>query len=72
MRPNGRFISCFRLRLCALTGALFLVFAYQYLTMAKSLSGTTFIKGKPKRTRQGQSPNSKPRHNKKLSRGQGR
>ena len=40
--------------------------------MAKSLSGTTFIKGKPKRTRQGQSPNSKPRHNKKLSRGQGR
>ena len=40
--------------------------------MAKSLSGSTFIKGKPKRTTQGQSSNSKPKHNKKISRGQGR
>jgi len=39
--------------------------------MPKSFSGDTFIKGKPKRTRQGQSSNSKPKHNKKLSRGQG-
>jgi len=40
--------------------------------MSKSLSGGSFIKGKPKTTRQGQSSNSKPRHNKKLSKGQGR
>jgi len=40
--------------------------------MAKSLSGKTFIKGKPKTTRQGQSANSKPRHNKKLRVGQGK
>ena len=40
--------------------------------MKKSLSGDTFIKGKPKRTRQGQSSNSKPRHNKKLNVGQGK
>jgi len=40
--------------------------------MAKSLSGGNFIKGKPKRTRQGQSSNSKPRHNHKIRRGQGK
>jgi len=40
--------------------------------MAKSLSGSSFVKGKPKVTRQGQSSNSKPKHNKKLTRGQGR
>ena len=40
--------------------------------MAKSLSGDTFTKGTPKKTRQGQGTNSKPKHNKKLSRGQGK
>jgi len=40
--------------------------------MSKSLNGKTFIKGKPKRTRQGQSPNSKPKHNKKRYVGQGK
>ena len=40
--------------------------------MKKSLSGGAFIKGSPKKTRQGQSSNSRPRHNKKITKGQGR
>lgn len=40
--------------------------------MAKSLSGNEFIPSKPKKTTQGQGTHSKPKHNKKLSRGQGR
>ena len=40
--------------------------------MAKSLSGQNFIPSKPKKSRQGHSSNSKPRHNKKMYRGQGK
>jgi hypothetical protein len=40
--------------------------------MAKSLSGTNFIPGRPKKTRQGNGQHSKPRGTRKLMRGQGR
>ena len=40
--------------------------------MARSLSGHTFVKGAPKKTRQGQGTHSKPKHNKKKMRGQGK
>lgn len=40
--------------------------------MAKSLSGTKFVSGKPKKTRQGQGAHSKPKGNKKMYRGQGK
>jgi|TARA_R100000149_G_C5729844_1_gene49190 hypothetical protein len=40
--------------------------------MAKSLSGQNFIPGKSKKTTQGDGQNSKPRHNKKKYRGQGK
>ena len=40
--------------------------------MAKSLSGQNFIPSKPKKSRQGNGNNSKPRHNKKMYRGQGK
>ena len=36
------------------------------------LARVEFKPGKPKKTRQGQGKNSKPRHNKKMSRGQGK
>jgi len=39
---------------------------------SRTALGKTFIKGKPKKSRQGQSCNSKPRHNKKMYRGQGK
>jgi hypothetical protein len=38
----------------------------------KSLMGETFIKGKPKKTRQGDGKNSKASHNRKKYRGQGK
>ena len=40
--------------------------------MAKSLSGQNFIPSKPKKSRQGNGKNSKPRQNKKKYRGQGK
>ena len=39
--------------------------------MSKLMNGS-FIKGKPKRTKQGQGSNSKPKGDRKLSRGQGK
>ena len=38
----------------------------------KSLNGQTFIAGKPKKTRQGNGKNSRPRHTRKMLRGQGK
>jgi len=40
--------------------------------MAKSLTGQNFIPSKPKKTTQGDGQHSKPRHNKKKYRGQGK
>lgn len=40
--------------------------------MAKSLSGSNFKEGKPKKTRQGQGSHSKPKHDNKRYRGQGK
>jgi hypothetical protein len=38
----------------------------------KSLNGLTFVQGKPKKTRQGNGQHSKPSHNRKMKRGQGK
>jgi len=38
----------------------------------KALMGQSFIKGKPKKTRQGNGQHSKPSHNRKKLRGQGK
>jgi hypothetical protein len=40
--------------------------------MAKSLSGSNFVVGKPKRTRQGNGTNSIPKKGRKKYRGQGK
>lgn len=39
---------------------------------SRTVLGKQFVKGKPKKSRQGHSSNSKPRHNKKMYRGQGK
>ena len=39
---------------------------------SKTLSGQDFVPAKPKKTRQGASKNSRPKHNSKRYRGQGR
>lgn len=40
--------------------------------MARSLNGKEFVKGSPKKTRQGQGTHSKPKGTRKKLRGQGR
>ena len=40
--------------------------------MAKSLNGQTFVVGKPKRTKQGNGTNSRPKKGRKKYRGQGK
>ena len=40
--------------------------------MAKSLSGNTFVAGKPKRTKQGNGQHSRPKKGRKKYRGQGK
>jgi hypothetical protein len=40
--------------------------------MAKSLSGNTFVVGKPKRTKQGNGQHSRPKKGRKKYRGQGK
>ena len=40
--------------------------------MAKSLNGEKFVVGRPKRTRQGNGTNSRPKRGKKRYRGQGK
>ena len=40
--------------------------------MTKSLSGNQFVVGKPKRTKQGNGTNSRPKRGKKRYRGQGK
>jgi hypothetical protein len=39
---------------------------------SRTVLGKDFVKGKPKKSRQGNGKNSKPRHNKKMYRGQGK
>jgi len=39
---------------------------------SRTVLGKQFVKGKPKKSRQGNGSNSKPRHNKKMYRGQGK
>jgi hypothetical protein len=39
---------------------------------SRTVLGKDFIKGKPKKTRQGSGKNSRPNHGRKLRRGQGR
>ena len=39
---------------------------------SRTALGKDFVKGKPKKTRQGQGNQSRPRHNKKMYRGQGK
>ena len=39
---------------------------------SRTVLGKDFVKSKPKKTRQGKGKHSKPRHNKKMYRGQGK